>query len=125
MQYTMQLLAMYANAAGQTLFGLGGAGLAAVTVGAGIVGGLASYGIMSKYGMAEGGYVPATEGGQWRLLGEGGQGEYVIPENEVSTLGGTTNNYYYFQGYTDDDVIRMIRDEVSSQVSQARIRGGF
>ena len=125
MQYTMQLLAMYANAAGQTLFGLGGAGLAAVTVGAGIAGGLASYGIMSKYGMAEGGYVPATEGGQWRLLGEGGQGEYVIPENEVNAIGGTTNNYYYFQGYTDDDVIRMIRDEVSSQVSQARIRGGF
>ena len=122
MQYTMQLLAMYANAAGQTLFGKVGAGLAVVT--AGVATGGIAYGLMSKYGMADGGYVPATEGGQWRLLGEGGQGEYVIPENQVSNFGGTTN-YYYFSGYTDEDVLRMIRDEVSSQISQSRVRGSF
>lgn len=122
MQYTMQLLAMYANAAGQTLFGKVGAGLAVVT--AGVATGGIAYGLMSHYGMADGGYVPATEGGQWRLLGEGGQGEYVIPENQVSNFGGTTN-YYYFSGYTDEDVLRMIRDEVSSQISQSRVRGSF
>ena len=75
--------------------------------------------------MAEGGYVPATEGGQLRILGEGGQGEYVIPEDRVSSLGGTTYIYNTFNGYTDDDVIRMIRDEVSSQISLSRLKGGF
>ena len=124
MQYTMQLASMYANAIGQTVFGSLGAGVAAV-VGIGAITGATAYGVMSMYGMAEGGYVPATEGGQWRLLGEGGQGEYVIPENQINNLGGNTTNNYYITGYTSDDVIRLIRDEVSSQISQSRIRGGF
>lgn len=129
MQYTMQLMAMYANAAGQSIFNkLSGGMLALAMIGtigaAGAIGGGVTYGIMSKYGMASGGYVPATDGGQWRLLGEGGQGEYVVPENQVSNFGGTTN-YYYFSGYTDEDVLRMIRDEVSSQISQSRVRGSF
>ena len=124
MQYTMQLASMYANAIGHTVFGSLGAGVAAV-VGIGAITGATTYGVMSMYGMAEGGYVPATEGGQWRLLGEGGQGEYVIPENQINNLGGNTTNNYYITGYTSDDVIRLIRDEVSSQISQSRIRGGF
>lgn len=124
MQYTMQLASMYANAIGDTVFGSFGAGVAAV-VGIGALTGATAYSVMSMYGMAEGGYVPATEGGQWRLLGEGGQGEYVIPENQINNLGGNTTNNYYITGYTSDDVIRLIRDEVSTQISQSRIRGGF
>lgn len=130
MQYTMQLAAMYVNAVSNSIAGWFGAGIGAAaigtaaSIGVGALAGGISYGVMSNYGMADGGYVPATEGGQWRLLGEGGQGEYVIPENQVGAMG-TTNNYYYFQGYTDEDVIRMIRDEVSTQISQSRIRGGF
>ena len=123
MQYTMQLMAMYANAVGHTLIGKVGGALA-ITAAAGAITGGTAYGVLSHYGMADGGYVPATEGGQWRLLGEGGQGEYVVPENQVSNFGGTTN-YYYFSGYTDEDVLRMIRDEVSSQISQSRVRGSF
>ena len=130
MQYTMQLAAMYVNAVSNTIAGWFGAGIGAAaigtvaSIGVGAIAGGAAYGLMSQYGMAEGGYVPATEGGQWRLLGEGGQGEYVIPENQMGAMG-TTNNYYYFNGYTDEDVIRIIRDEVSTQISQSRIRGGF
>lgn len=130
MQYTMQLAAMYVNAVSNSIAGWFGAGIGAAaigtaaSIGVGALAGGISYGVMSAYGMADGGYVPATEGGQWRLLGEGGQGEYVIPENQMGAMG-TTNNYYYFQGYTDEDVIRMIRDEVSTQISQSRIRGGF
>lgn len=130
MQYTMQLAAMYVNAVSNSIAGWFGAGIGAAamgtaaSIGVGALAGGISYGVMSHYGMADGGYVPATEGGQWRLLGEGGQGEYVIPENQMGAMG-TTNNYYYFQGYTDEDVIRMIRDEVSTQISQSRIRGGF
>lgn len=124
MQYTMQLMAMYANAAGQTLLGLTGVQLGIVTLAAGLVGGLGTYAGLSYLGMADGGYVPATDGGQVRILGEGGEGEYVIPESQLNTFGGTTN-YYYFNGYTSDDVIKLIRDEVSTQISQSRIRGGF
>ena len=124
MQYTMQLMAMYANAAGQTLLGLTGVQLGIVTLAAGLIGGLGTYAGLSYLGMADGGYVPATDGGQVRILGEGGEGEYVIPESQLNTFGGTTN-YYYFNGYTSDDVIKLIRDEVSTQISQSRIRGGF
>lgn len=124
MQYTMQLMSMYANAVGQSFLGLTGAQLAIVTLAAGMIGGLGTYAALDYLGMAEGGYVPATDGGQVHILGEGGEGEYVIPESQMNAFGGTTN-YYYFNGYTDEDVLRMIRDEVSSQISQSRIRGGF
>jgi tape measure domain-containing protein len=39
--------------------------------------------------MAEGGYVPARSGGTVTRLGEGGEGEYVIPESRMGR-GGTT-----------------------------------
>lgn len=125
MQMTMQLLSLYM----QAVDGLGifstFAKMGVATLAAGAVGGLTAYGVTSYLGMAEGGYVPATDGGQLRILGEGGEGEYVIPESRVGSLGGTTNNYYYFNGYTDEDVKRMIQSEVSSQISQSRIRGSF
>lgn len=122
MQYAMQVASMYVNAVGDTIAGkyLGAGVLAAGVATAGL-----SYFALDRLGMAEGGYVPATEGGQLRILGEGGQGEYVIPEDKVGSLGGTTYIYNTFNGYTDDDVIRMIRDEVSSQISLSRLKGGF
>lgn len=121
MQYAMQIASMYVNATGQTI---AGKWLGAGVIAAGVVTGALAYYSLDKLGLAEGGYVPATEGGQVRILGEGGEGEYVIPESKMNTFGGTTN-YYYFNGYTDEDVLRMIRDEVSSQISQSRIRGSF
>lgn len=121
MQYAMQLASMYVNATGQTL---AGKWLGAGVIAAGVATGVLSYYALDQLGLAEGGYVPATEGGQVRILGEGGEGEYVIPESQMNTFGGTTN-YYYFNGYTDEDVLRIIRDEVSSQISQSRIRGSF
>lgn len=121
MQYAMQIASMYVNATGQTV---AGKWLGAGVIAAGVVTGALAYYSLDKLGLAEGGYVPATEGGQVRILGEGGEGEYVIPESKMNTFGGTTN-YYYFNGYTDEDVLRMIRDEVSSQISQSRIRGSF
>ena len=121
MQYAMQIASMYVNATGQTV---AGKWLGAGIIAAGVVTGALAYYSLDKLGLAEGGYVPATEGGQVRILGEGGEGEYVIPESKMNTFGGTTN-YYYFNGYTDEDVLRIIRDEVSSQISQSRIRGSF
>lgn len=121
MQYAMQIASMYVNATGQTV---AGKWLGAGVIAAGVVTGALAYYSLDKLGLAEGGYVPATDGGQVHILGEGGEGEYVIPESKMNTFGGTTN-YYYFNGYTDEDVLRIIRDEVSSQISQSRIRGSF
>lgn len=42
--------------------------------------------LMTGLGNEKGGYVPATPGGQIRVLGEGGQGEYVVPEDKYHQL---------------------------------------
>lgn len=92
------------------------AGLAAGTA-AGEIG-------LTAIGLAEGGYVPATPGGQLRILGEGGRGEYVIPEDKMGSVGNGTiiNNFY---GYNEDQLIQKVNDTVSQQISQSRLRSGF
>ena len=103
-----------------------------------------SEGVMDSMKMAEGGYVPSTPGGQLRILGEGGQGEYVIPEdklNKLMSLGDKGKGEYVipedklnktevqivnnFYGYNEDQLIQKINDTVSQQVSQSRLRSGF
>ena len=98
--------------------------------------------------MAEGGYVPARQGGTWKRLGEAGEGEYVVPERKLDDVmnarlvagnrgtpyqkgsaggggfGNITNNFY-INGYTDSDLQRIIRDTVDEQVQLAAIKGGF
>ncbi len=99
---------------------LAGAG-AGFAIGSGI-----TAGAMTAWGFAEGGYIPAKDGGSWALVGEGGQGEYIIPENKLQNIASSnssvTNNFY---GYTNDDVVRIVRDEISSQVSLSKIKGSF
>lgn len=95
----------------------------AVTAIASLVAGGAAYGALTGMGMAEGGYVPAKPGGSVRVLGEGGKGEYVIPEDKMGGVGGSTTINIY--GYTDRELKQIIRDTVNEQVSQSRIRGSF
>lgn len=42
--------------------------------------------LLAGLGNEKGSYVPATPGGQVRVLGEGGQGEYVVPEDKYHRL---------------------------------------
>ena len=63
-----------ASAAAAGFFGVLGAGNAAL-FGTGLGGDL--------WNMAEGGYVPATPGGQIIRIAEAGEGEYVVPESKV------------------------------------------
>lgn len=79
---------------------------------------------LTGMGMAEGGYVPASPGGQLRVLGEGGRGEYVIPEDKMGSMGGGTiiNNFY---GYNEEQLVQKVNDVVNQQVSQSRLRSGF
>lgn len=123
MNAALQVLQIYATAIGESFAGKFGAGLAIAGMASALVGG-ASYGWMTAKGFADGGYVPATPGGVPAIIGEGGEGEYVIPESKMGGVG-TTNNYITINGFTSDDVIRLIRDEVSSQISLSRLKGGF
>ena len=123
MNAALQILQLYATAVSGSLAGMFGAGLAVAGLASAVAGGI-GYAGMSVMGFADGGYVPATPGGVPAIIGEGGEGEYVIPESKMEGMG-TTNNYITINGYTSDDVVRLIRDEVSSQISLSRLKGGF
>ncbi len=90
---------------------------------AGLIAFAGSASVMTGLGLAEGGYVPAKAGGSLRVLGEGGKGEYVIPEDKIGSYGG--NITYNIYGYTDSELKTIIQDTVNEQVSQSRIRGTF
>ena len=99
-------------------------------------------------GLADGGYVPATPGGKIIRIAEGGEGEYVIPESKLGTMlpeivpydsytsnistnvntsnmGGNITNNFYFEGLTNDDLRRIIKEEVDGMISQSKYRSGF
>lgn len=98
-------------------------------------------------GLAEGGYVPATPGGEIVRIAEGGEGEYVVPESKVGnfvtemipytstnqrydmsntkTSSSNVVNNFYFEGLTNDELKTIIRDEVNEMVSQSKYRGGY
>jgi hypothetical protein len=59
---------------------------AAVSALVGATAGAATYGAMSAYGFADGGYVDAIPGGQVVRVAEGGEGEYIIPEHLMSDV---------------------------------------
>lgn len=88
------------------------------------VAGLGSYGAMTTMGMADGGRVPATPGGTFRLLGEGGEDEYVVPESKLGNISGGSITYNIY-GYTDNELKDYIKSTVDEQISQSRIRSGF
>lgn len=98
------------------------AAAAAAVLGSATIAGVGSY-VGTSLMMADGGYVPAKPGGSLRVLGEGGKGEYVIPEDRMGKMGGNVTINVY--GYTDSELKTIIRDTVNEQVSQSRIRGSF
>lgn len=113
---------------GGTSILVGTSGIAlALTAGAtaGTAAGLGTYGILSNMGLAEGGYVPATDGGQLIPVGEGGEGEYVIPESKMESMGGgtqhITNNFY---GYTQAELIQIVKDTLRDELLGSRYTAG-
>lgn len=134
---------------------IGGLGPAAIGLGAGatVVGGanIALFGSgvgWDLLGFAEGGYIPASPSGRIIRVAEGGEGEYIIPESKVDTMlpgmipynssvsnvntnvstanmGGNVTNNFYFEGLTNDDLRRIIKEEVDNMVSQSKYRGGY
>ncbi len=113
-------LAMQATGVLGWVGGNAGIFVAAAAIAAGGI----AYGGMSIAGMADGGRVPATPGGTLRLLGEGGEDEYVVPESKLGNISGGSITYNIY-GYTDSELKQIINDTVNEQVSQSRIRSGF
>lgn len=110
-------------AAAAPLFGwMGASAVAAVglttSAAAGYVGGVSIYDRM-----ADGGYVPATPGGKPVIIGEGGEGEYVVPESKMGKMGSQyTINVY---SYSTEETKSLIREVISDEVSMSRLRSGF
>lgn len=74
--------------------------------------------------MATGGYVPATTGGQLVVLGEGGEGEYVIPESKMGSAMGMSATYNFY-GLTNSELQSTIRGTVNEMISESKYKGGF
>jgi hypothetical protein len=69
--------------------------------------------------MASGGYVPARSGGTLALLAEAGVGEYVVPENRVSTGGGTHFHVHFHTMLTPTaQQARQLCDVVESELGR-------
>lgn len=71
--------------------------------------------------LAEGGYVPATPGGVPAIIGEGGEGEYVIPESKLANMGGVT---VVFSGnvYGMNDFKQQVRSIMNEYTTKANFR---
>lgn len=123
LHYALQLATMAVIAASSP--GISGKVLGAAAV-ATATGGIALSGYMgSQVGFATGGYVPASPGGQLVLVGEGGEGEYIVPKSQAENFGNgmtITNNFY---GYTTEELERTVNGVLEDQISRARLRSGF
>lgn len=117
----LQIATMAVIAGSSTLLGKLGLG-AAIAVGAGGI--IASNYIGSQFNMAEGGYVPATPGGQIHRLAEAGEGEFVIPESKMGQIGGNTYNITVYS-YSTDELKGIIKEVISDEISASRLRSGF
>ncbi len=118
-----QIIASYMSAfGGLNILGVIGALTPLALVG--LAAGGVAYGVMAG-AFAEGGHVDATPGGHLAVVGEGGEGEWIIPDSKMSSIGG--NNTYTINNYmmSTDELDRHIREVVSGEVSAARLRSGY
>lgn len=86
-----------------------------------IVDAIRSIGRLGMVKLASGGYVPSTPGGIPAIIGEGGEGEYVIPESKLGGIGGTT---IIFSGnvYGMNDFKQTVRQIVNETATRASYR---
>jgi len=100
--------------------------IAGTAVAGGVAGGIA------QMSMAEGGMVPSTAGGQLRILGEGGEDEFVVPrskaqgfaQNVLGGGGGTTNNFYITVPSTSE-MTELIVNTIDRETNARRSRSTF
>ena len=83
--------------------------------------GLANVLTLGQVHLATGGYVPATPGGVPAIIGEGGEGEYIIPESKLHSIGGLT---VVFSGnvYGMNDFKQQVRSIMNEYTTKANFR---
>ena len=104
------------SAGGVALAGLATTGVASM------IGGSAVANFIGGY--AEGGHVPGRAGGSLAIVGEGGEGEWIIPDSKMGAIGGNTytvNNYMM----STEELDRHIREVIREEVSYSKLRSGF
>lgn len=94
------------------MVGLLSGGIIGVILGA-IYAGIAAIALSPLLFLAEGGYVPAHTGGTLAVLGEGGEGEFVIPESKLENVGGNEEMLWATQDNGDrlDKIAYLIKSQ--------------
>ena len=72
---------------------------------------------------ADGGEIPHTSGGQLVRVAEH-ENEVIVPKSKIQNMGGNTY-YYTVNGYTTEEVKQLIRDYISSEISNSQYRSGL
>lgn len=132
MEHFIEFVALYVSF--QTAM-LGATMGSSVPIVGGLIGGAIGFAgtevALRSLSMGSGGYVPFKDGGSVRILGEAGEGEYVVPESKVDDFvdahgsNGTVNYYVTINGYTDSELKTYVQDIVNGEISRSRIQGGF
>lgn len=77
-------------------------------------------------GRASGGYVPARPGGSVYTLGEGGEGETIIPDSKMGKLGGDVHVHIGQLVGTDERTARRLAEQVGQiLMSKQRLKGAM
>jgi len=88
--------------------------------------GAAPTGSAPSAGAAAGDYIPATPGGRLRVVGEGGEGEFIVPESRMPRAGITIN--VNGSGLSEQELIRALQTATGPlyqqmQMAAAGLRG--
>lgn len=113
-EFTMEAANALSIFSGKSATAAAGAILAA-SLGAG----LATVGAANVMGMATGGYVAPKDGGSLRLLAEAGEGEYVVPESQVSNFVATHSSKSTDSVYTSRSTFNNTSSVVSGSKSES------
>lgn len=91
-----------------------------IAIGAGVGVGLSAEAYLNS---ADGGEIPQTAGGQLVRVAEH-ESEVIIPKSQLQNMGGNTYNFTV-NGYTTEEVKQLIRDFISSEISNSQYRSGL
>lgn len=115
---TLMAMQIYATAMGESILGKFGAAIP-IAVGAATVLGTAA--VFSHAGGAD---YPPTPGGHLVRVAEGGEWESITPSSKKG--GGNSGPVYItINGYTQEEVIRIVREEIRTQIIDSHYRNGM
>lgn len=118
----LQLTQIAVTAAGDTIAGKVGLGGVVATAGISALGGALA---ASSFTHASGADYPPTPGGHLVRVAEGGEWESITPTSKKSGGGNSGPVYITINGYTQEEVIRIVREEIRTQIIDSHYRNGM